>query len=169
MWHPSLDLGRLQRRDVNFLRDKSSGELFGVTLLARTPKEGLLKESKLGCIEDKNICPVCTLWDYCEASTSLRGEFNEDHKFFLVYINHPNKKTNTNCRINNWYMRKGYFRMAGVDTKQFKAHSTRSASSTKAFMAGIDMTKLKQHTNWSLRTNTFEKYYLKPPNQHEEG
>ncbi|KAG1453593.1 hypothetical protein G6F56_007530 [Rhizopus delemar] len=68
MWRPSSDLGRLERRDVNFLRDKSSGELFGVTLLARTPKEGLPKESKLGCTEDKNICPVCTLWDYCEAS-----------------------------------------------------------------------------------------------------
>ena len=54
---------------------------------------------------------------------------------------------------------------AGVDTTKYKAHSIISASSTKAVEKGVDITRVKQHANWSLRSNTFEKYYFKPAAQ----
>lgn len=59
--------------------------------------------------------------------------------------------------------------LAGIDTTQFKAHSTRPATSIKTYMTGIGVQKLKQHDNRSLRTDKSERYYLRPPQQHQEG
>jgi hypothetical protein len=50
----------------------------------------------------------------------------------------------------------------GVDTIHFKAHSIRSASSTKAVEKGNSIQAINQHANWSLNYDTFEKYYYKP-------
>ncbi|ORE12418.1 hypothetical protein BCV71DRAFT_281490 [Rhizopus microsporus] len=36
-------------------------------------------------------------------------------------------------------------------------------------MTGIGIRKLKQHASWSLRTDTFERHHLRPPQQHQEG
>lgn len=51
---------------------------------------------------------------------------------------------------------------AGIDTSIYTAHSFRSASSTKAVQQGHTIQSVKQHANWSLKSNTFEKYYYKP-------
>jgi hypothetical protein len=65
IWRPRSDLGRLQWWDIDFHFIDTAARPTGVTLLARAPKEGPAKVSKLGCIEDSEVCPVCTLWDYC--------------------------------------------------------------------------------------------------------
>jgi hypothetical protein len=54
---------------------------------------------------------------------------------------------------------------AGVDTAIYKAHSIRSASSTKAVEAGHSIQEVKDHANWSRNSNTMEKYYYKPTAQ----
>ncbi|CEG74102.1 hypothetical protein RMATCC62417_09367 [Rhizopus microsporus] len=59
--------------------------------------------------------------------------------------------------------------MAGIDTTRFKAHSLRSASSTKAAMAGVPIENIKLHANWSLNNSTFEDYYYRPGDQHIRG
>jgi hypothetical protein len=51
---------------------------------------------------------------------------------------------------------------AGIDTTKYKAHSMRSASSTKALLQGAPINDIKTHANWSLKVNTFEDYYYKP-------
>lgn len=50
---------------------------------------------------------------------------------------------------------------AGAD-KSYKAHSRRSAASTKAVTKGNSILIVKKHTNWSLNLNTFEPFYYKP-------
>ncbi|CEI92980.1 hypothetical protein RMCBS344292_07225 [Rhizopus microsporus] len=57
----------------------------------------------------------------------------------------------------------------GIDTTRFKAHSFRSASSTKAVMVGVPIDNIKLHANWNLNNSTFEDYYYKPGNQHIRG
>jgi hypothetical protein len=54
---------------------------------------------------------------------------------------------------------------AGIDTNIFKAHSIRSASNTKAVQNGHSIQAVKEHANWSLTSNTFERYYYKPTAQ----
>ncbi|ORE07309.1 hypothetical protein BCV72DRAFT_226894 [Rhizopus microsporus var. microsporus] len=39
----------------------------------------------------------------------------------------------------------------------------------QAFLEEIDTRKLKHHANWSQRSDTFERYYFKPKEQHIEG
>lgn len=55
MWRTRSDVGELQYRDIKFIMPKDSSKPIGVILLARAPKEGPQKESKLGCIEEESI------------------------------------------------------------------------------------------------------------------
>lgn len=55
---------------------------------------------------------------------------SEDHTIFLQYINHESKASGST--IANWA--KNVLQLSGVDTTKFKAYSTRSAVSTKAFL-----------------------------------
>ncbi|KAG1172723.1 hypothetical protein G6F70_006255 [Rhizopus microsporus] len=76
-----------------------------------------------------------------------------------LHIQHEekNSKPASPSTVANWV--KEVMALAGINTTQFKAHST----STKAYMTGIGVPKLKKHVNWSLCTDTFERYYLRPP------
>ena len=50
---------------------------------------------------------------------------------------------------------------AGVDTSQFKPHSTRAAATSKARAAMLPVTEIMQKAGWSNEA-TFQKYYNKP-------
>jgi hypothetical protein len=141
----------------------------GVTLMARQPKGGAPKLSKLGCIADTTIFSVCILWNFCKRSLPIRSTLQDDNKLFLVYIQHEKQVPSSakEATVANWV--KAILEASGIDTTKFKAHSTRSAASTKAFLEGVDIKKLKQHANWSLNTDTFEKYCFKPKDQHQTG
>lgn len=52
-----------------------------------------------------------------------------------------------------------------INIKVYKPHSIRAASSTKAVQQGNAIQKVKFHANWSLNSNTFERYYYKPTAQ----
>ena len=50
---------------------------------------------------------------------------------------------------------------SGIDTSIFKAHSVRSASSSKAAASGITTADILQAADWSSES-TFEKFYHRP-------
>ena len=50
--------------------------------------------------------------------------------------------------------------LAGIDTKLFKAHSTRSASSTKALVSGLSLQEVLDRGNWSGES-VLQKHYHK--------
>jgi hypothetical protein len=58
---------------------------------------------------------------------------------------------------------------AGNDMSIHKAHSLRAAASTWAIMNEHDINHVKKHTNWSNKSNIFEKYYFKPFNKFQES
>ncbi|KAI9475592.1 MAG: hypothetical protein EXX96DRAFT_466534, partial [Benjaminiella poitrasii] len=104
MWRPLSDLRSLQWRDIAFQPAENTSTPSGVTLLARTPKEGQAKLSKLGCILDPAICPVCTLYYFCQTTSILRQDFRENHTLFLAYIQHPHRKpfSASPATVANW-------------------------------------------------------------------
>ena len=57
---------------------------------------------------------------------------------------------------------------AGVDTDQFKAHSTRSAATSAAKSAGVSLRDIMTMADWS-RESTFTPFYHKPVVQSEFG
>ena len=52
------------------------------------------------------------------------------------------------------------FGKAGINTKTFKAHATRSASTSTAYNKGLSLSKIDKTAGWSNFT-TFVKFYNK--------
>ncbi|KAG0975580.1 hypothetical protein G6F28_012879 [Rhizopus arrhizus] len=161
MGRPRSDVGRLQHRDVKFITSEMSNNLEGVVLHIRTQKESQVKTSKLGLVDDKEVCLVSTLFVFMHKTKDCRVHLPEDHTLFLSYIQHQTKPPSSvrTATVGKWIHEA--MKEAGVNPV-FKAHSIRSASSTKAVMLGTPIDKVKEHANWSLKSNTFEKYYYKP-------
>ncbi|KAG1037308.1 hypothetical protein G6F43_012890 [Rhizopus delemar] len=162
MWRPRSDIGRLQYQDVQI---KEEGIHYSVTLHSREPKETQIKSTILGEFEDKELCPVHTLIRFINSTINLRQDLSKDHTLFLTYLDQDDKQSTSvkPTTIANWI--KEEIGKAGIDITLFQAHSIRAASSTKAVELGNSIQSVKKHANWSLTSNTFERYYFKPSSQ----
>ena len=58
--------------------------------------------------------------------------------------------------ISGWL--KNILREAGIDTKIFKGHSTRSASTSKAELKGLSVTDILERGSWT-NTSTWQPFY----------
>lgn len=52
--------------------------------------------------------------------------------------------------------------LLGIDTTKYKAPSIRTASGTKIVGESYSIQAVKEHANWNLNINAFEKFYYKP-------
>ncbi|OBZ88912.1 hypothetical protein A0J61_03030 [Choanephora cucurbitarum] len=159
MARPRSDVERLQFRDVLF--DLSQDKPVSLTLHFREAKETQVKTCTLGLIEVEELCPVRTAYLFTEKSKPLRVLLPADHTYFLAHIDDLEQVNSIRpSTLSSWI--KTSMQKAGIDTKTYKPHSVRSASSTKAVEKGSSVDAVKQHANWSLHSNTFEKHYYKP-------
>ncbi|KAG1450436.1 hypothetical protein G6F56_008351 [Rhizopus delemar] len=137
---------------------------FSVRIHSRNPKEGQVKSIILSELDDEEMCTARTLFTFIPNTAILRKDLPEDHTLFLTYIDSPKNSTSVKPKtIANWV--KTAMTEAGIDTKEYQAHSIRAASSTKAVELGHSIQEVKKHANWSLNSNTFEQYYFKPSTQ----
>ncbi|KAG0975500.1 hypothetical protein G6F28_012905 [Rhizopus arrhizus] len=148
MARPRSDMGRLQHRDIIFTfqdcSTSSSSALTGVTIHFRKPKETQVKTSKFGVLQDIRLCPASTLHLFIQKTNHLRESLPVDHTLFLAYIDKPAQVSSIRpSTLSNWV--KLLMDKSGVDTTKFKAHSIRSASSTKAIEKGHSIPE----TEWS--------------------
>ena len=63
----------------------------------------------------------------------------------------------TNILFNRWLITG--MEKAGIDTNKYKAHLTRSASSTAMKRAGMTIQAILAKANWSKKSNTFRRFY----------
>ncbi|KAG1175043.1 hypothetical protein G6F70_004829 [Rhizopus microsporus] len=164
MWRPRSDLGNLQHRVVTFV--EFEGNIIGATLVARQPKEMQPKASKIGITMNENLCPVRTLHAFNQLTSYIRHDLKDNHALFLAHVAHDKygARSIRPKTVSVWL--EEVMKMSRIDTTRFKAHFLRSASSTKATMAGIPIEDIKLHANWSLNNPTFEDYYYRPGDQH---
>ncbi|KAG1178129.1 hypothetical protein G6F70_008710 [Rhizopus microsporus] len=164
---PISNNGSLQYRDVSFI--ELNDQLLGVTLIVRTPKEIKPKASKLGLGKYQNLCPVRTLKAFVQRTKDFTISLEEEHTLFLVYLGNgrTSAKSIQPKTASRWL--EGIMQDPGINTNKIKAHSLRSAASTKAVSLGVPIEQIKLHANWSLTSNTFEDYYYRPRNQHKRG
>ena len=73
-------------------------------------------------------------------------------------VHRKSYKSESTSTIGRWI--KAILEQSGVDTEQFKAHSTRSASASQAFLSGVPISKIRSLANWS-NESTFSKFYRK--------
>lgn len=105
--------------------------------------------------DNKVLCVVNTLNDYMERSRPWREEPDKG-LLFLSYIS-PHKPVESSS-ISRWL--KDVLEEAGIDIKTFKAHSTRSASTSKASLLSLSEKEIPKRGIWSGRT-LLQKHYHK--------
>ena len=130
------------------------------TLLKQSKPETHLKPIELRAYPpDPKLCVVLCLKAYLKVTASLRH--NETALFITCQKPHKAAKKDT---ISRWI--KTVLTLAGIDTKVYGAHSTRSASTSAAVRQGLPTITILQSAGW-CSNNTFEKFYnmeLEQPN-----
>ncbi|KAG1370665.1 hypothetical protein G6F61_011843 [Rhizopus arrhizus] len=163
MARPRSDIGRLQFQNIHFKIEE--GQAISVIIHFTEAKETNIKSTQLGLVEDRELCPTTTLYFFIQKTASIRSSLPKDHTLFLTYLDNKDKETSSvrPSTVSNWI--KSIMNKAGIDITKYKAHSIRSASSTKAVEKSHSIQTVKQHANWSSNANTFERYYYKPTAQ----
>ena len=104
-------------------------------------------------LRNKSICPYSHLLHYIDRRTSLR-KLSDSTQLFIS-LNKPHKGV-TSSSLARWI--KDILQDCGVNTSVFKAHSTRSAATYKAFLHAASITEILKLANWS-NEKAFIKYY----------
>ena len=103
---------------------------------------------------DSTICPLSCLKAYINKTKALR---NNETKLFVNYVR-PHKAVSRDT-VSRWT--KDTLRLCGIDTKVFMAHSTTSASVSKAHGKDVPVHEIMAKAGWRS-AETFCKYYNKP-------
>ncbi|XP_011682349.2 uncharacterized protein LOC105446791 [Strongylocentrotus purpuratus] len=128
--------------------------------------DSLLKQSKPGNVgimvkisaflEDERLCAVHCIEQYIKLTKEIRK--SERHLF--ISFRKPHKRASSQT-ISRWI--RVVMKISGIDTDQYKSHSTRAASTSIAKKMHIPMDVILKHAGWA-NEKTFEKYYNKPVN-----
>jgi hypothetical protein len=165
MARPRPDSGRLRFQDIVFNFEDSNNSIpTGVKTHFREPKGTQVKTTRLSLLQDTRLCPVSTLYLFISKSNHLRVNLPIDHTLFLAHIDELKQVASIRpSTMSSWV--KSIMERLGVDTTIYKAHSIRSASSTKVAEKRCSIQAVKEHAGWSFNSNTSEIFYYKPTNQ----
>ena len=103
---------------------------------------------------EPKLCVYTCLCEYIKRTKPLRGE---ETRLFISYIK-PHKWVSKDT-IARWV--KIVMQQAGVDERLFKPHSTRAASTSKAFCANVPLASIIKAGSWKSEC-VFRKFYNKP-------
>ena len=96
--------------------------------------------------DNRSLCIVRTLEEYMHRTAAWR-QINGCSQLLLSHIR-PHKEVSVST-VSIWV--KTTLSLAGIDISQFKAHSTWSASSSKAFSSGLSLDDVLKRGNWYQR------------------
>ena len=107
-------------------------------------------------VPNANICVVTCIKEYV-SRTELIRENNGAQTLILSYA-YPHKAVGS-ATVARYI--KDFLNAAGIDLKTFSAHSTRSASTSKAKKIGMSILDINKAAGWK-GTSTFRKHYDLP-------
>lgn len=105
--------------------------------------------------EKPELCVALTIENYLERTKTLRGPIT---KLFIT-CKKPYRAA-TSQTISRWI--KSALVKSGLDVSIFKGHSTRHASTSKAFAKGLDLNQIRSTAGWTHKSQVFAKFYNKP-------
>lgn len=149
----------LTKLDPTMMDDTGDTVICRITKLTKTAsakhpvKEIILYEFS----KDEQLDVVRCLREYLTKTSLLRMSPEQKHSLFLGYTK-PHKPVTTST-IARWL--KDIMSLANIDTTVYKAHSTRSAATSKALAHGLSTQQIMKCANWA-RASTFHKFYRKP-------
>ena len=103
---------------------------------------------------DRRLCAYTYLLEYLRKTKICRGK---ETKLFVSYRK-PHCKVSVDT-IARWL--KTVMHRAGVDVRQFKPHSTRTAAVSKANAANVPISEILLQAGWR-NEQTFQRFYKKP-------
>ena len=101
------------------------------------------------------LCVFSTITCYLERSRSWRADSNK-HQLLLSYVK-PHKEV-LPCTIAGWLVQ--LMNLAEIDTSEFRAHSVRGASTSKAKAKGLSCKEIMEIAKWR-KESTFRRHYLR--------
>ena len=135
------DLHALDRR---FIQETPEGMLFRIPGLTKTRRSGGPREVLYPkFVLDDRICPVSILSLYLKVSQKHCIQSDNKQPLFIA-VKKPHKAV-TAATISRWL--KEILCRAGVDTNIFKAHSTRTASTSAAKVRGVSTADIMKVEN----------------------
>ena len=105
--------------------------------------------------QDKSLCVVSLLDTYIERSKAWRQD-QQKGQLLLSFVKPHNEVVKST--ISGWI--KEVLKQSEINVEHFKAHSTRSASSSKVQMSGLPVEQILKRGNWSSKS-TWQKFYNK--------
>lgn len=123
-WMRSVELASINRESIEI---SSEGVVFSLDSPRKTQSSGALKSISLLRFPDKQICLVDCLGVCILHTNYLKGNHNNSRLF--IGLTAPHNPV-SGCSVGRWV--KSYIRLAGIDTNDFLAHSTRSAAASYA-------------------------------------
>ncbi|KAG1139347.1 hypothetical protein G6F37_012372 [Rhizopus arrhizus] len=136
-----LNLGQLQLKVILLVY----GVPYSVWLHIRQPKEISTKSIQLGVIQEEDPCFVRNLFRFMELTNQHRQHLAVDHTLFLGYLEEDTKPTTSVQPSTVGKQVQTAMEKAGVD-RRYRAHSLRSATSTKAVMPGASINQTSKKT-----------------------
>ena len=151
---PALDL-----RNLTWMESGSARfVLKGLMKTARTGEP--LKELVLEPFhEEETLCVVCALKRYLQVTRPFRldKEGRRKHSLFLYYRKPFSEIGQDSSK--RWVL--AVLAAAGVDTRVYRAHSTRGANTSAGGRLGVSTAVLLRHGSWK-GAKTMAKHYNKP-------
>ncbi|CAC5365402.1 unnamed protein product [Mytilus coruscus] len=153
-------VSEIHKLNLDFMCDKGDHIIFKIPSLTKTCRPGKTKpELKFYKLEDINLCVVECLRKYLQLTEKFRDTNDRINRNWLllsfVKPHHPVTTSTLARRL------KSVISSAGIDTANYKAHSTRSACTSKAFRAGVSSSEIMEQARWS-NLSTFSRFYCKP-------
>ncbi|XP_038059669.1 uncharacterized protein LOC119730724 isoform X1 [Patiria miniata] len=103
----------------------------------------------------RNLCPVRSLEEYLQRTRHHRGTGSS--RMTQLFLSHSKPfHPVVPSTISRWL--KDLMSQSGIDTSQFQAHSTRSASTSAAARAGVSTSEILKTADWSS-ASTFANFY----------
>ena len=122
--------------DVRFVQSSEEGVTFRIPGLTKTRRSGPPRSFEVSRFEDASLCPVKTLEYYLRQTKDIRKDGGNGSYPLFISVRKPHNAV-TLATIGRWI--KQILSMAGVNTDQLSAHSTRSASTTAAKKQGVSV------------------------------
>ena len=104
--------------------------------------------------EDSKLCVVATLEQCLKRTNFWRRK--DKSQLLLIFVK-PHSPV-VSWTISGWI--ENVLREAGIDTKIFKGHSTHSASTSKAGLAGLSVTDILERGSWT-NASTWQRFYIR--------
>ncbi|MEO0683599.1 MAG: tyrosine-type recombinase/integrase [Cyanobacteria bacterium J06649_11] len=141
--------------DINYLAKSSNLYTFTFSKLSKVWKKGKVAPVLTFKVfeEDSSLCVCRTIDQYLDRTKSRRN----GHTQMLLGLIKPHKPVSTST-VSRWLVH--FLASAGIDTNMFKAHSTRSASTSKASSVGVSLNEIVKRGQWAS-DSTFKKFYKK--------